>query len=280
MTPEKIVENHKKYVLQSWSKQGNLNPIPVAKADGIYFYDFDGNRYTDMSSQLVNLNLGYGNKAIDYAIIGVKADMADHISSRKLESAFERTIYSYKKHWGGFKVDNMMFYVLNDFSDDEIESIAEKIQSEKERYIRVNKLYVAESKTNNKLKSLPKTYRIVLRMLRLAVRADMTPMFYDRLEVKKLILAVDDISLLESIYNENLKKLEVYDRDNGTDYMSFLRLYLKYDGSVQRVAQETFVHRNTINYQLAKIKKILGNNLKTFEERFKIILAFEVRDVL
>ena len=49
MTPEKIVENHKKYVLQSWSKQGNLNPIPVAKADGIYFYDFDGNRYTDLS---------------------------------------------------------------------------------------------------------------------------------------------------------------------------------------------------------------------------------------
>ena len=280
MTPEKIVENHKKYVLQSWSKQGNLNPIPVAKADGIYFHDFDGNRYTDMSSQLVNLNLGYENKATDYAIIGVKADMADHISSRKLESAFERTIYSYKKHWGGFKVDNMMFYVLNDFSDDEIESIAEKIQSEKERYISVNKLYVAVSKTNNKLKSLPKTYQIVLRMLRLAVRADMTPMFYDRLEVKKLILAVDDISLLESIYNENLKKLEVYDRDNGTDYMSFLRLYLKYDGSVQRVAQETFVHRNTINYQLAKIKKILGNNLKTFEERFKIILAFEVRDVL
>ena len=280
MTPEKIVENHKKYVLQSWSKQGNLNPIPVAKADGIYFYDFDGNRYTDMSSQLVSLNLGYGNKAIGDAIIGVKADMADHISSRKLESAFERIIYSYKKHWGGFKVDNMMFYILNDFSDDEIESIAEKIQSEKERYISVNKLYVAVSKTNNKLKSLPKTYRIVLRMLRLSVRANMTPMFYDRLEVKKLILAVDDISLLESIYNENLKKLEVYDRDNGTDYMSFLRLYLKYDGSVQRVAQETFVHRNTINYQLAKIKKILGNNLKTFEERFKIILAFEVRDVL
>jgi hypothetical protein len=50
----------------------------------------------------------------------------NHISSRKLESAFERTIYSYKKHWGGFKVDNMMFYILNDFSDDEIESIAEK----------------------------------------------------------------------------------------------------------------------------------------------------------
>ena len=46
------------------------------------------------------------------------------------------------------------------------------------------------------------------------------------------------------------------------------------------MAEETFVHRNTINYQLAKIKKILGNNLKTFEERFKLILAFEIKDVL
>lgn len=68
MTPEKIVEYQKKYVLQSWSKQRNLNPIPVERADGIYFYDYDGKRYTDMSSQLVNLNLGFTNKAIGDAI--------------------------------------------------------------------------------------------------------------------------------------------------------------------------------------------------------------------
>lgn len=46
-------------------------------------------------------------------------------------------------------------------------------------------------------------------------------MFYEKLEIKKLILAVDDNSLLESIYNENLRKLEIYDRDNGTDYLNF-----------------------------------------------------------
>ena len=59
MTAKEIKENAKKYVLQSWSKQGALDPIPVEKAEGIYFYDYDGNRYTDMSSQLVNMNLGY-----------------------------------------------------------------------------------------------------------------------------------------------------------------------------------------------------------------------------
>ena len=56
------------YNLQSWSKQKNINPIPVEKAEGIYFWDYDGERYTDMSSQLVNMNLGFGNKAIGDAI--------------------------------------------------------------------------------------------------------------------------------------------------------------------------------------------------------------------
>lgn len=216
----------------------------------------------------------------DYSIIGIKADMAENISTRKVESAFERIVYSYQKHWGGFKVDNLLFYVLSDFTDKEIEELVNRVQSEEAKYISINKLYIAVSKTKNKLKFLSDSYQIVLRMLKLAQRRGITPMFYDKLEIKKLILAVNDVSLLESIYDENLKKLEIYDRDNGTDYMNFLRMYLKYDGSVQKVAQETFVHRNTINYQLAKIKKILGNNLKTFDERFKIILAFEIRDIL
>ncbi|MDP4177893.1 MAG: aminotransferase class III-fold pyridoxal phosphate-dependent enzyme [Bacillota bacterium] len=68
MNSEEIKNTLKKYNLQSWSKQRNINPIPIEKADGIYFWDYDGNRYSDMSSQLVNMNLGFGNKAIGDAI--------------------------------------------------------------------------------------------------------------------------------------------------------------------------------------------------------------------
>jgi len=56
------------YNLQSWSRQKGLNPIPVEKGEGIYFWDFDGKRYSDMSSQLVNLNAGHGNRKIIEAI--------------------------------------------------------------------------------------------------------------------------------------------------------------------------------------------------------------------
>jgi len=68
MTGQEIKEQDLRYNLHSWSKQGKLNPIPVAKSEGIYFWDYEGVRYTDMSSQLVNMNLGHGNTAIIKAI--------------------------------------------------------------------------------------------------------------------------------------------------------------------------------------------------------------------
>ncbi len=68
MTGEEIKRMQTQYSMQSWSKQKGLDPLPIKKAEGIYFWDYDGNRYTDMSSQLVNMNVGFGNKAINDAI--------------------------------------------------------------------------------------------------------------------------------------------------------------------------------------------------------------------
>ncbi|MDR2759871.1 MAG: aminotransferase class III-fold pyridoxal phosphate-dependent enzyme [Spirochaetaceae bacterium] len=68
MSEASIKSNHTTYNLQSWSKQRGLNPVVIEKAEGIYMWDPSGKRYTDMSSQLVNLNVGHGNKAIIEAI--------------------------------------------------------------------------------------------------------------------------------------------------------------------------------------------------------------------
>ena len=68
MNGNEIKTKLKHYNLQSWSRQNYINPLPVERAEGIYFWDYDGNRYADMSSQLVNMNLGFGNKAIGDAI--------------------------------------------------------------------------------------------------------------------------------------------------------------------------------------------------------------------
>lgn len=68
MTGAEIKAMDLKYNLHSWSKQGNLNPMVITKAEGIYLWDSDGKRYMDMSSELVNSNVGHGNKEIVAAI--------------------------------------------------------------------------------------------------------------------------------------------------------------------------------------------------------------------
>lgn len=65
---ERVKKESLSYNLFSWSAQVKLNPIAVERAEGIYFWDYNGKRYADMSSQLVHVNIGYGNKKVIEAI--------------------------------------------------------------------------------------------------------------------------------------------------------------------------------------------------------------------
>ena len=63
-----IVADAKEYVLYSWSVQDQINPIAVAGAEGRHFWDYDGKRYLDFASQLVNVNIGHQHPKIIQAI--------------------------------------------------------------------------------------------------------------------------------------------------------------------------------------------------------------------
>ena len=68
LTSKEIVDLNKEYTFFSWSVQGQVNPIPVEKAEGIYFWDADGKRYLDFSSQLMNTNIGHQHPKVVKAI--------------------------------------------------------------------------------------------------------------------------------------------------------------------------------------------------------------------
>lgn len=65
---KEVRENDRKYVFHSWSAQGKIDPLPIAKGEGARFWDYDGNEYLDFSSQLVNLNLGHNHPGLVKAI--------------------------------------------------------------------------------------------------------------------------------------------------------------------------------------------------------------------
>ena len=63
-----IVDDAKEFVLYSWSVQDAISPIAVAGAEGRYFWDYDGNRYLDFASQLVNVSIGHQHPKVVAAI--------------------------------------------------------------------------------------------------------------------------------------------------------------------------------------------------------------------
>jgi len=63
-----VVEDAKRYVLHSWSVQDAVQPIPVAGAEGRHFWDYDGKRYLDFASQLVNVSIGHQHPKVVAAI--------------------------------------------------------------------------------------------------------------------------------------------------------------------------------------------------------------------
>ena len=65
---KRIQELDRQHVLHSWSVQDQISPLPVAGAEGRYFWDYDGNRYLDFASQLVNVNLGHQHPKVVAAI--------------------------------------------------------------------------------------------------------------------------------------------------------------------------------------------------------------------
>ena len=68
MTSEEIVSLSKKHTISEWAVQGAVDPIPVARAEGIYFWTPDGKRYIDFNSQLMCVNIGHGDPRVVKAI--------------------------------------------------------------------------------------------------------------------------------------------------------------------------------------------------------------------
>jgi taurine--2-oxoglutarate transaminase len=66
---QEIIQDNLDYTLFSWSKQKGITPIAVKYGEGVYIYDYDGKRYIDFSSGLMNVNIGHGNQRVTEAVV-------------------------------------------------------------------------------------------------------------------------------------------------------------------------------------------------------------------
>lgn len=122
-------------------------------------------------------------------------------------------------------------------------------------------------------------YKKSLSAVKVAVMNKHNIYHYSDIGVYKLLLSVQDTEILKELVDEKLGKLIEFDNKNGTDYIETLKCYLLNNSSVQEVAKQTFVHRNTINYKIKKIKEILGYDLN-YDDKLNLMLAFYISKLL
>jgi len=61
---DEILSLSKKHVFYTWSAQARVNPIPVKRAKGVYFWDINDKRYLDFNSMTMCVNVGHGEERI------------------------------------------------------------------------------------------------------------------------------------------------------------------------------------------------------------------------
>ncbi len=61
---DEILPLSKEHVFWTWSAQAKVNPIPVKRAKGVYFWDVDDKRYLDFNSMTMCVNIGHGDERV------------------------------------------------------------------------------------------------------------------------------------------------------------------------------------------------------------------------
>ena len=101
--------------------------------------------------------------------------------------------------------------------------------------------------------------------------------YFDRMGLYRMLYLVEDRELLRDLSDRPLAPLIEYDRGHNGEYLATLEAFLRHDGSIKAMSEEMFVHRNTILYRMANIRKLLGCSLEDAQERVIYMVACMIR---
>lgn len=83
---------------------------------------------------------------------------------------------------------------------------------------------------------------------------------------------------VERYYQMKLGALQ--EAKNYKELLATLKAYLDCQGNSMEAAKKLYIHRNTLRYRLQRIEKILGRDLMQADERFTLLLAIKVGELI
>jgi DNA-binding PucR family transcriptional regulator len=221
--------------------------------------------YAEFCIIAISLHVPFTNKLIEYEKI--------------VRLHLQKILFGYSDRFSIFRQDKLLIVVLQSFPLDTVENALDRLKEvcnygDENYWIRAG---ISDNEAG--ISSLAKNYKRAISVLQIAEKQNKNKVSYRNLGLYQLLIEVEETQVLKRFYEETLGRLEDYDEKNNTDYLATLKCYLYNSASVQEVAKETYVHRNTINYKMKKIKDILQSDIN-YEDGLKLILAFNIKEII
>lgn len=206
-------------------------------------------------------------------------DEMDTVERKKLSYRLQIYLENITHNGSFFYYDGNFVLVMNDVSQKDFDEIVNGMVRRTKRRMPDVPIYVGTGSLVFDVNKLNLSYRRAKAAVTMAKRKREEILHFDEMGMYRLLYSVEDMALLNEMSEGPLQPLIEYDRKHSSNYLETLELYLRYNGSIQMVAEAMFTHRNTVIYRIGNIKKLLGTELETTEERLMYQMAFYIRNM-
>lgn len=177
-----------------------------------------------------------------------------------------------------FLYKNMVVIVFVDADRNYIERAIQALNENLTIFIEC-KISMCVGKLNDTIYNLSSNFKKLTPFLNVAAKSETGVVFYDDMGMYKILSEVGDKNILDETYTKTIGKLIKYDQINGTSLTEYIKKYIALDGNVLSVAKTFFVHRNTVNNHLRKIKDITGINPLSLDGKILFATAIKISEL-
>lgn len=181
--------------------------------------------------------------------------------------------------YGLIRMEDSLVLILNNRNDKQYAGLPKLIIQSFSFFAKEKNFHLGIGPFIKHINNLPVGYKRARTAMKMSIGTGKEIINFQDMGFYKILYSLEDTGVLISYANELLGTLEAYDKEHKSEYVKTLRSYIKNDRSLIRVAEETFTHRNTVNYRIQNIKRILGCELSSTDEIFPYQVAFYIRDM-
>ena len=205
------------------------------------------------------------------------------VRMEQLVAALDSYAHHKYDHFAVFSHESELLIVIGNYTEEESRRFIRDLHAHALQILaKGEQITMGCGRLTQSIRCLWKSYQQAKSIQRLQKNGKMhtSLIFYSDMGIYKLLMGIEDRNIIEEYYDKTIRPLLDYDEKNHSDLTTVLRTYLKHDGSVKETADELYVHRNTINYKLARISEILAMDLSRLHTRLQLSIGFMIEDML